>query len=232
MLTLAASDPGQMAVPMPDPGRVRIRSMSLLGLVALSYSVPIAQVRGPIWMGESAFEVVATVPAGTQKGQVKQMLQSLLEERFGLVVHREAQAVPGYALTVGKGGAKLTPSATPAEPPNGQSQDEDIRAAVRRRAMNMAANPGPPLPVGTSRNEYANVSTAQLAGILSRFVHAPVVDTTGLTGNYDVTLETSQDPAGESVFDAIEKVGLKLEARRVPTDTLVVDRATKAPTPN
>jgi uncharacterized protein (TIGR03435 family) len=97
----------------------------------------------------------------------------------------------------------------------------------------MFAHPGPPLPTGiSSRSQYANVSTAKLAAILSRFVHAPVVDTTGLRGTYEVSLDTSEDPAGESIFDAVEKLGLKLEARRVPTDTLVVDRATKAPTPN
>lgn len=41
------TDPGQMAVPMADPGRVKIRNVSLLGLVAMAYGVPVAQVRGP-----------------------------------------------------------------------------------------------------------------------------------------------------------------------------------------
>ncbi len=182
MLPLVASDPGQRAIPMPDPGRVGIRSQSLLGLVAMAYAVPVAQVRGPSWMGQGAFEVDATVPAGTQKGQVKQMLQSLLQERFSLVVHHEAKVIPGYALMVDKDGSKLTPSATPAEPPAGQDQEADVRAALRKKVMNLAANPGAPLPFGTSRSQFAHVSAAQFAGILFRFVQAPVVDATGLTG--------------------------------------------------
>jgi len=232
MLPLVASDPGQRAIPMPDPGRVRIRSLSLLGLVAMAYGVPVAQVRGPSWMGQGAFEVDATVPAGAQKGQVKVMLQSLLQERFSLIAHHETEVIPGYALMLGGGGSKLTPSVMPAEPPPGQDQEADVRAALSRKVMNLAANQTVPPPAGTSRSQFAHVSTAQLAGILFRFVQAPVVDETGLKGTYDVTLEISQDQSGDSVFDALEKLGLKLKARPVPTDALVIDRATRAPTPN
>lgn len=107
-------------VPMPDPGRVAIRNMTLRTLVATAYRVPSTQVSGPGWMGEEAFDVDAKVPPGTPKEQVNEMLQLLLQERFGLMVRHELKNLPGYALLVGKGGARLKP-ATPFTEPSARS---------------------------------------------------------------------------------------------------------------
>src|SRR5215472_10346908 len=76
-------------VPMPDPGRVHIPNWTLLELIASAYSVLPVQVEGPPWLTNSfqGFVVEAKVPAGAPKEQVHLMLQSLLEERFGLQAH-------------------------------------------------------------------------------------------------------------------------------------------------
>jgi uncharacterized protein (TIGR03435 family) len=67
-----------------------------------------------------------------------------------------------------------------------------------------------------------------------RFAEAPVVDETGLTGQYSVKIRTSANPdgSGDTVFDAVEKLGLKLEPRKVTVDTVVVDQVSKTPTAN
>jgi uncharacterized protein (TIGR03435 family) len=94
---------------------------------------------------------------------------------------------------------------------------------------------------------------------LSRFTDRPVVDQTGLTGRYDLELDASRDemlnaarsagmmvdgggrrgpdgavaePGGDSVFSSVQKVGLKLEPRRLPLTFLVVDHLDKTPTEN
>jgi uncharacterized protein (TIGR03435 family) len=66
------------------------------------------------------------------------------------------------------------------------------------------------------------------------FAEAPVVDETGLTGKYSVVIETwsNSDVPGGTVFDAVEKLGLKLEPRKVTVETVVVDQVSKTPTAN
>lgn len=67
-----------------------------------------------------------------------------------------------------------------------------------------------------------------------RFAEAPVVDETGLTGNYSVSIQTSTNPdvPGGTIFDAVEKLGLKLEPRKVTVETVVIDQVSKTPTAN
>ena len=102
-----------------------------------------------------------------------------------------------------------------------------------------------------------NMTIASMIDWLSRFTDRPVVDQTGLAGRYDLALDVSRDemlnaargagmvvdsarrapegatdPGGDSVFGSLQKVGLKLEARRLPLTLLVVDRLDKTPTGN
>jgi uncharacterized protein (TIGR03435 family) len=81
---------------------------------------------------------------------------------------------------------------------------------------------------------WPSITTEELASRLVRFAEAPVVDKTGLTGKYSVTIETwkNADVPGGTVFDAVEKLGLKLEARKVTVETVVVDQVSKTPTAN
>ena len=65
---------------------------------------------------------------------------------------------------------------------------------------------------------------AKLAGVL----HAPVADLTGIEGDFDFKLEWTPDDLQSGVFAAIEEqLGLKLEGRKVPTETIVIDSARK-----
>jgi len=215
-------------IPMDDPGRVRLEDWALLDLIAAAYRVRATQVSGPAWLSDRSFDIEAKVPEGTPKEELNAMLQSLLEERFGLKVHRDTRTGQGFALVVGKNGPKLKP----AEPPPAPAQVQARMEAMQKR-MQENRESGTPL-VGLSRANFPSIATEQLAFQLERFAEAPVVDKTGLTGKYSVTIETwkNADVPGGTIYDAVEKLGLKLEPRKVTVETVVVDHVSKTPTAN
>jgi uncharacterized protein (TIGR03435 family) len=217
-----ARPPGM--IPMDDPGRVRLEDWALLDLIAAAYSVRTAQVSGPAWLSSRGFDIEAKVPESTRKEELNAMLQSLLEERFDLKVHRSAQTRQGFALVVGKNGPKLKP----AEPP----LDPEQRIADGQRRMRERESDAP--MVGFTRMSARSVTTEALAARLVRFAEAPVVDETSLTGKYSVTIETwkNSDVPGGTIFEAVEKLGLKLEPRKLTVETVVVDQVLKTPTAN
>jgi len=235
-----AQRPGM--IPMDDLGRVRLKNWALLDLIAAAYSVRAAQVSGPAWLSDHGFDIEAKVPAGAPKEELNAMLQSLLEERFGLKVHRDTQTSQGFVLVVGKNGPKLKP----AEPPPTSAQEltaeeqraktlqrgQELLAAMRKRVQ-VNRESGTPLG-GYEFETWPSITTEQLASQLVRFAGAPVVDETGLTGKYSLTIETWKNPdvPGGAVFDAVEKLGLKLEARKVTVETVIADRVSKTPTAN
>src|SRR5712671_2816742 len=103
-------------IPITDPGRIRLENWTLLDLTAAAYSVRATQVSGPAWLSDRGFDIEAKVPVGSPKEELNAMLQSLLEERFGLKVHRGTQTKQGFALVVGKNGPKLKPAEPPPAP--------------------------------------------------------------------------------------------------------------------
>ena len=170
----------------------------------------------PGWMDDERFDISAKAAPGTMDADVLVMLRRLLEDRFGLMLHRETREFSAYALIVAKGGAKVP------------------RAAQPERAYMFRTLPGH--ASGTS------VSMGALAGILSRQVFQldrRVVDLTGLTGTFDVTLDWAPEGSlGDeamkpSLLTALqEQFGLRLEARKIPLEVLVVDRGNRVPTAN
>lgn len=212
-------------IPIDDPGRVRLEGWALLDLIAAAYSVRATQVSGPAWLSDQGFDIEAKVPDGSRKEELNAMLQSLLEERFGLKAHRSTQTGQGFALAVGKNGPKLKPAEPPLDP---QKRIADAQERMREnRASGTAV-------AGLTRFSARSITTEELAARLVRFAEAPVVDETGLTGKYSVTIETwkNADVPGGTVFDAVEKLGLKLVPRKVTVETVVVDQVSKTPTAN
>lgn len=230
------------SIPMTDPGRIRLENWALLDLIAAAYSVRAAQVSGPAWLSDQGFDIEAKVPEGTPKEQLNVMLQALLEERFGLKVHLDTQTSQGFALVVGKNGPKLKPAVPPPTPAQELTEEEQraktkeqgqaLLAAMKKRIQENREN-GTPLGAFNTAS-WPSITTEELASRLVRFAEAPVVDKTGLTGKYSVTIETwkNADVPGGTVFDAVEKLGLKLEPRKVTAETVVVDQVSKTPTAN
>ena len=229
-----------------DPGQITYRGVWLPTLINTAYSLRNFQLSGPTWLREERYDIVAKIPAGATPEQFNLMLQNLLRERFNLSFHRESRTFPVYALTLGKNGAKLKESSKAAEPPPpagtviGGADDKGF-PSLPPGYSGVVARPAN----GRLYMTGQRVSLAKLTPSLENRmggVDRPIVDETGLTGEYDFKLEfewrrpgavdTASDPA-PSVFSALEKeLGLKLEEKRLPFDVLVIDRLDKVPTEN
>jgi uncharacterized protein (TIGR03435 family) len=186
-------------------------NVSLKQLIERAYSVADYSLFGPEWLGDDKFDVAAKPPPGASGEQMRRMLQSLLAERFKLMVHRETRSLPGYALVAGK------------KPP-----------ALREKLPGSGTNTNS----GRGSLKGTNISMADLAGLLSRQLDQPVQDQSGLAGVLDISLEWSTDPAHAddrafSILTALqEQAGLKLQPQKVPVEVLVVDHTERAPTEN
>jgi len=89
-----------------DPGRITWTNMLLTRMLQVAYDIPADRISRPEWLDSEHYNIVATVPTGTSVGDFRLMVQNLLAERFKLVAHRETKEVSGYALEIGKIGAK------------------------------------------------------------------------------------------------------------------------------
>jgi uncharacterized protein (TIGR03435 family) len=216
---------------------VTMDSRTLQQLIAAAYKVRVSEVSGPGWMSEARFNVEAKMPAGADKKLSNEMLQRLLEQRFGLKVHRETRTVSGFALTVGKDGAHLTPAAPPiAKPdPDAKPDPEEGKRRMEKMMADMKARGPGNMPASWWQNN--NATSAQIAASISRMIKAPVDDQTGLDGKYNVSMEVPQPESPEDTMEyrvarAVTKLGLKLDAHKISIDTIVVDAASKMPTEN
>jgi uncharacterized protein (TIGR03435 family) len=197
-------------------GRFKADQAWIRGVIALAYSLLPVQVHGgPSWIDSERYDFVAKAESpDASQDQLRAMLQSLLTDRFKLVVHRETQEVPVYTLAVGKSGSKMQ-----------ESKDG------RKNYINWT---------GPGQVVFTESGMLGLISILSSTVGGPVVDKTGLTGFYSYKLEFT-DPrfqrpgsqpsvdAAPDIFRAVqEQLGLKLEAKKGPVEVLVVDHAERA----
>lgn len=187
--------------------RCELRGYTLKALVKMAYGLQDYQLTGgPKWFDSDRYDIDAKLPAGGSARQVPQMMQALLADRFQLAIHREIRTVSAYALVVDKNGPKLTPAA----------------------GVPMGGFGWGPRMIGSK-----SATMAEFAERLADAVQHPVIDQTGLTGNYAVQLNFAPvDPAtpdpGPSIFSALQdQLGLKLEPTKAPLDVTVVDRAEK-----
>ncbi|HEY4381497.1 MAG TPA: TIGR03435 family protein [Acidobacteriaceae bacterium] len=168
----------------------------------------------PDWINSERWDVkgVPDVPGQPSLTQFEALTRKVLVERFGLVTHTEQRELSVYALTVGKGGPKLTPSAGD---PNGLPNENDNENG------------------GQVRMQMENATMGELALLLKFMLDRPVVDKTGLTGRYDFqmrwTTDESRAPtdgtAPPAVFTAIqEQLGLRLDPVKATTDVMVIDK--------
>jgi uncharacterized protein (TIGR03435 family) len=82
-----------------------------------------------------------------------------------------------------------------------------------------------------------SATTKMLAGMLAISLRQPVVDKTGIAGDYEIKMSFAPEDASDatlpSIFTAVqEQLGLKLEAQKVPLEMLVVDNVERTPTEN
>src|SRR5271157_23667 len=211
---------------MPDPSLFMCDYCTLSNLVMAAYRIQAFQLVAPGWMDSERFSVNARVPAGTTAEQLLLMQQNLLAERFKLTCHHEAKDMTRFELQVAKGGPRL--KASVGEPALGAGRPQS----------------GTISPQGLVTMGHSDMSMAELAAILSRQVHAPVMDGAGLQGKFDFTLSwmdrdapfvsaPADDDAGPTIFYALQaQLGLRLEQKKGLVDRLVIDHAEKVPTGN
>ena len=168
------------------------------------------------------------------------MLQALLADRFGLAVHRETREMQAIALVVGDGGPKITSSTAEPAPIPGDFPTAVPRNAARDPRVDADGYPIAPPPGvlqghlsvnGKHRLTQRDKTLPEFAGMLSLFLNDIVVDQTGLTGRYDCSIVWA-NADGPTIYDAVRKLGLKLQPKRLPIGVLVVDHANHQPTAN
>lgn len=222
------------------PGRYIAKNLTARALIMNAFNVKDFQIGGgPAWIASDRFDVDAKTgnaddpeDAKSTKAemlakadQIRSMMQSLLADRFKFKMHEESKEAPAYALVVGKNGPKLKPAEGGAE---------------ARQMMRM----------GRGQLSAKKITMDSLASQFSNMVGRPVVNKTGLSGEYDVDLEWTPDSgqaagpigggptagdapppvdsSGPSIFTAVqEKLGLKLEGTKAPVKVIVIDSIEK-----
>ena len=165
--------------------------MSLSELVQYAYRVKRNQVSGPTWMKETRWDILTAIPEGQTAARAPDMMQTLLAERFKLSTHRENHEQSVYALVVGKGGLKMKQAVSDEESSaaggfNIRINNNGSVAIFSPTTGTMRMMQG---PNGGMQLQMTNITMAALADRLAQFTDRPVVDATGLNGNYQVTLD-------------------------------------------
>ena len=214
---------GQMPIgPHIGAHRAEYLYMNLKSLIVHAYQVKPYQISGPDWLDQQQFDIIAKYPEGATKDDAPRMLQSLLEDRFKLKVHKSNEERPVLALVVGRGGPKLKASAERPAPiddnaplnPGERKADGPggkpmlVRTDLTSGAVtvdmgeqggmsytfNRAATP-PVIHIELSMvtmTGVANMMTQMLAQIAGG-AGRQIVDMTQVEGNYEASLDLSLD---------------------------------------
>jgi uncharacterized protein (TIGR03435 family) len=250
---------GQLSVGIHiDGAQVRVGSMTLRDYLGIAYRTKISNVFGPDWIASERFDISATIPAGNKQAQVPEMFQSLLADRFQLKFHREKREFPVYALILGKGELKAK-QVPPDDDKSKAAEPINIAAGGSAAGVSVNLGNGSSWSFVPNRFEAKKLTMEQFASNLERFADRPIVDMTGLKGQYDLAFDINPDDyrpmlirsaisagttlppqalhlldgnSSASLSDALQQIGLRLEARKAPLDVIVVDDAKKTPTEN
>jgi uncharacterized protein (TIGR03435 family) len=244
--------------PQIDPRRFAISGVTLYYLIVRAYGewtyprgncggINASNVLsgGPGWIRSDPWDIQAIVPEGTpvytpqefgiaKAPELQKMLQTLLEKRFKLVLRRETKEVPVFLLKVSKGGPRFN-----GNPPDSRSvflgpdgklvpaSEMEIKGMIRTTAGKDPS--GSPLTI----TGFTQVTMAALARHLYGADNRPVLDRTGLSGEFDFRFEQSggiggtDTPSRRSTADLLKEIGLELEEAKAPMEVWVIERAEK-----
>ena len=196
----------------PGAGVFTMRQVTLALAIAWAFGIDQDRLSGgPDWLDRQCYEISAKPggDVGLSYEQIRPLLQQLLQERFHLKYHHATKNEKGYALVAGKGGPKL------AATKGGAAHGYLFRGSF----------------------DEVNAPVSALAGVLAHTLGEPVVDKTGIKGNFDFKLNyapmEATDSTQPSIFTALdEQLGLRLEKQMVPVDIFVIDHVDKVPTGN
>ena len=231
---------------MQAGGRVTAQAANLRMLVMRAFNVITAEevAELPTWADTERFDITAKAPSADPSAPaldsdtVAPMLRNLLADRFKMTYHTEQRLVAAYALVSAK--------------PKLKKADPASRTFCKFPA------PPPGTPAGSRVLTCQNATMAQFAARLLRLsaeLTQPVLDATGISGGWDLTVifnpnagtangpgpagglgaaPPASDPSGSyTIFEAVEKqLGLKLEKQKRPMEVFVIDHIEQKPTDN
>jgi bla regulator protein BlaR1 len=213
-------------------GRLHVRNNPVLNLISNAYDLPQYRITGgPDWLRTDRYEIEAKADGAPTRSQMMLMVQTLLEDRFKLRVHRETREGQVYALSVAKGGLKLPPSK------DGGCVDQSpgtVLPATETRP-NCGNNSLSPRAENLAW-EATRINMGGVARALAIVMRRPVLDKTAAAGFFDINVELPplQPAVGTSdlspldnnvsVFTVLrDQLGLSLESTRGPVEYLVID---------
>ena len=200
-----------------SPIRLTMRHAPLSSAIKLAYNIQSYQLVGPDWINFQRYSIFATAGRPVGDGEMREMLRTLLSDRFKLIVRREFRDREMVVMTEGKSGHGLAPS------------EDAARMVISSEA---------------GRTVFRTTTTTELAAFLSGGGQ-PTVDMTGLNGRFNFVLNfgryVDQTVDGRSPMrvhnDALrvavqEDLGLKLQLKKISVEMFVVDNALEVPTEN
>src|SRR5688572_21494214 len=231
--------------------QVHISWASLADLVNMAYRVKRYQISGPPWLGADHFNVDAKIPDGFTTRHVPEMLQSLLDVRFGMKSHWEKKELPVYTL----GLSTLEPKLTEVAAPDDQLSFPIGNISGGRSVIDFGS--GGTFTFGDNMLDAKKLNLDQFTEWFSNFLDRPVLNKTDLKGYYDFQMKlTARDfqtmwmwavingganvpPLAsvdalslESLPNALKNLGFKLERGKGFIDVLVIDAVQRKPTDN
>jgi uncharacterized protein (TIGR03435 family) len=199
------------------PGRLSLVNVTLLSVIRRAFGVLDPQIAGaPDWLANERYDIVAVTGDGTDLTDESRQayLQSFLADRCQFRFHREMREIRTYSLVSSKNGPRLVERAGPGDYSMRVQPTDDGRLRLRSTRGNM--------------RRLTEILTGQIGNV--------VTDRTGLSGEYDFTLEwapnLNDSATGPSLFTALnEQLGLRLESAKSPVQAVVIDRIER-PTEN
>ena len=189
-------------------GRLSCSNVNVRKLIRNAFGVEDSGMSGaPGWVDSDSFDIEAKTAGGVAitRDNIRQLMEALLVARFQLQYHREMREATKFALEAAKGGARLKPAAGSGEP----SMSTNSRS-------------------GTVTLHATKIAMKDFAAILARQMGRPVVDQTGMAGEFDIDLKWSADQAADqaapSVFAALQGLGLRLASTRGMVEIIAIDR--------
>lgn len=205
-------------------GRLTVTNQILRGMVTFAYGVQYWQIAGaPGWFETDRFDITAKAEGDPSRDEMLAMFRALLEDRFQMKLHRETREGPTYELTVAKNGPKFQKAAP---------LKENERANVYTYRTG-----SPTAPAISLIRAGRSASMAMLASALQSQLSRPVIDKTGLAGEFDFRVEFAADDSHldefPSLFTALQdQLGLKLEPAKGQVEMIVIDHAERTPKEN
>lgn len=226
-----ADRPYLQIAPQRSGGRISYTT-DLVYLVAYAYDIPRWRISGSVPDSMHIFAIEATTSPDATPEQVRAMFRTLLSERFKLTTHLVTKDEDGFALTAPKGGARLR-EAKAGEALEKPWLDKGVAFPTKDgEVMATLASPG------VAHMTARNATMSQLARGLENFLRAFVRDETALSGDYFIAVEFApKNSPPETDLPELptaiqEQLGLRLERRKGPVETLVIDHLEKTPTEN